>query len=65
MTTAMSKSHTDDSVLRLPQVLSRFPVSRATWLAGVRDGRYPPSVKLGPRTTGWKKSDIDRLIATL
>jgi len=30
-----------------------IPVSRSTWWAGVKDGRFPTPVKLGPRTTAW------------
>jgi predicted DNA-binding transcriptional regulator AlpA len=46
------------ALLRLPQVLALVPVSRASWLAGVRTGRYPQPIKLGPRTTCWKAADI-------
>ena len=49
--------------LRLPQVLEMFPVSRSSWWAGVKDGRYPKSVKLGPRTTAWRAEDIRALLA--
>jgi len=48
---------------RLPQVLAAIPVSRSTWWAGVKSGRYPKPVKLGPRTTAWRVSDIRALIA--
>ncbi|MDM0113925.1 AlpA family phage regulatory protein [Variovorax sp. J22R133] len=54
-----------DSLLRLPQVLTRVPVSRAAWWKGVKDGRYPSGHKLGPKTTCWLSSDIDKLIAKL
>ncbi|WP_218510851.1 AlpA family transcriptional regulator [Variovorax sp. dw_308] len=54
-----------DALLRLPQVLQRVPVSRATWWNGIKDGRFPPGIKLGPKTTCWRKSDIDKLIAAL
>lgn len=54
-----------DTLLRLPHVLQRIPVSRATWWAGVKSGKYPPAIKLGPRTTCWRAADIDKLIATL
>lgn len=47
--------------LRLPQVLERIPVSKSTWWAGVRDGRFPKPVKLGPRTTAWREEDIDKI----
>lgn len=48
--------------IRLPAVLQVFPVSRSTWWAGCKVGRFPPSVKLGPRTTAWKVEDIRALI---
>ena len=38
------------------------PVSRSTWWAGVKAGRFPQPVKLGPRTTCWKMSDIQKLV---
>jgi predicted DNA-binding transcriptional regulator AlpA len=48
---------------RLPQVLATYPVSKSTWWAGVKSGRYPKPVKLGPRTTAWRVSDIRALIS--
>jgi predicted DNA-binding transcriptional regulator AlpA len=49
----------DTSVLvRLPTVLQIIPVSRSTWWAGVKIGRFPPPVRLGPRTVAWRKADI-------
>lgn len=52
-------------LLRLREVLAPngpIPVSRSTWWAGVKAGRFPEPVKLGPRTTAWKSSDIERLV---
>jgi len=48
--------------MRLPAVLAVYPVSKTTWWAGVKSGRYPQPVKLGPKTTAWRVSDIVRLI---
>lgn len=48
--------------LRLPEVLHYYPVSRSTWWAGVRSGRYPQPVKLGERCTAWRVEDIRDLI---
>ena len=39
-----------------------IPVSRSTWWAGVKDGRFPKPLKLGPRTTVWRIEDIRALI---
>lgn len=52
-----------DSFLRLPQVLEIVPVSRAGWWQGVRDLRYPQPIKLSPRVTVWRASDIQAFIA--
>jgi prophage regulatory protein len=41
-----------------------IPVSRSSWWSGIKLGRYPKSVKLGPRTTAWRAEDIRALIAT-
>jgi prophage regulatory protein len=54
-----------EAMLRLPQVLALFPVSRASWYAGVKDRRYPAPVKLGSRSVAWRRSDVERLIASL
>lgn len=49
--------------LRLTQVLAIIPVSKSTWWAGVRDGRYPqPTRALGQRITAWRCEDIRALI---
>lgn len=49
--------------LRLPQVLRFVPVSRSTWWAGVRSGRYPqPTRALGERITAWRAEDIRAFI---
>lgn len=56
---------TNDSFLRLVDVLKVIPVSRATWYAGVKSGRYPTPFKLGLRAVGWLKSDIEALIFSL
>jgi prophage regulatory protein len=53
------------SLLRLRQVLKLVPIAASTWWAGVRSGRYPKPVKLGPRTTAWRASDILELIDSL
>jgi predicted DNA-binding transcriptional regulator AlpA len=39
-----------------------LPISKSSWWAGVRDGRYPKAIKLGPRITAWRVDDIRALI---
>jgi len=51
--------------LRLKQILhpeGPIPVSKSTWWAGVRSHKFPQPVKLGPRITAWRASDIAALI---
>ena len=51
--------------VRLTSILAPtgpIPVGRSTWWAGVKSGRFPKPVKLGPRTTAWKVEDIRDLI---
>lgn len=49
--------------LRLKQVVQIIPVSKSTWWAGVKSGKFPAAIKIGPRTTVWKYSDLVKLIA--
>ena len=56
---------TKSALLRLPQVLAIIPVSRSAWWAGCKSGRYPKPIKIAPRTTVWKASDILALLEKL
>ena len=40
-----------------------IPVGKSTWWLGVRTGRFPRPIKLGPRTTCWRVEDIRDLIS--
>lgn len=65
----MSSSSTT-RLLRLPQIIGDkkrgvpaiIPVSRSTFLAGVRSGRYPPPVRISNRSVAWKAEDIQKLL---
>ncbi len=47
-----------------PPVPAIIPVSKSTWWAGVKTGRYPQPVRtLGPRITAWRVEDIRDLIS--
>jgi len=37
-------------------------ISKSTWWSGIKAGRYPKPVKLGPRITAWRVEDIRALI---
>lgn len=46
-----------------PAIPAIIPVSKSTWWAGVRSGRYPQPVRtLGDRITAWRIEDIRAMI---
>ena len=45
-----------------PEIPKLVPVSDATWWAGVKSGRYPKGIKLGPGTIVWREADILSLL---
>jgi len=46
-----------------PPIPALIPVSRSTWLNGVKSGRFPQPVRtLGNRIIAWKISDVRELI---
>jgi predicted DNA-binding transcriptional regulator AlpA len=61
----MNNTLPETGYMRLPQVLRFIPVSKSTWWAGVKSGRYPKPVKLGVRASAWRAEDIHALIISL
>ncbi len=70
----MSHLLPETGFLRLHQIIGNpkscppstpiIPVSKSTWWAGVKSGRFPAPVKtLGIRITAWRVEDILALIA--
>jgi prophage regulatory protein len=49
----------------VPPIPPVIPIGRSSWQAGVRSGRFPKPVKLGPRTSAWRVEDIRDLVAKL
>ncbi len=57
-----SEQHKEpEYLLRVKEVLERVKISRSAWYDGVKKGRFPQPVRLGPRMTLWKNSDIQKL----
>ena len=62
----------NERFLRLPEILGNpranppirplIPIGKSAWWAGVKSGRFPQPVKLGPRMTCWREVDIARLL---
>lgn len=42
-----------------------IPVSRSSWLDGVRSGRFPKPIKIGKRVVVWRSEDIERLVFSI
>ncbi len=60
---ARSSTQSDtDRLIRLGDVLNLIPVSKSTWWEGVKTGKFPSPVKLGPRVTCWRLTDILTLV---
>ena len=68
----MSHQLPETGYLRLPQIIgdqqanppipALYPVGKTTWWEGVRSGRFPKPVKLGPRISAWRVEDIRDLL---
>ena len=68
----MSHNLPEIGYVRLPQIIGNpkanppipaiYPIGKTTWWDGVRSGRFPKPVKLGPNTTAWRVEDIRKLI---
>ena len=48
----------EDALIRLPDVLRLYPVSKSKWWDGVAQGNYPKPVELGPRARAWRVGDV-------
>jgi hypothetical protein len=67
---AVSNILPETGLVRLSQILGDkkkgippiIPISKSTWWAGVKTGRYPQPVKLSDRCTCWHVDDIRSLI---
>lgn len=45
-----------------PPIPALIPIGKSAWWIGVKEGRFPKPLKLGPRTTVWRVQDIMTLI---
>jgi hypothetical protein len=58
--------------LRLKQILGTkksnpptpaiIPIGKTSWWEGIKEGKFPKPIKLGPRITVWRVEDIRALI---
>jgi prophage regulatory protein len=50
-------------ILRLPEVMKRVGICRASIYARIAEGMFPKQISLGARAVGWLESDIDAWLA--
>lgn len=48
-----------------PPIQPLIPISRTSWLDGVKSGKFPKPVKLGARSVAWRVADIRALVERL
>jgi predicted DNA-binding transcriptional regulator AlpA len=61
----MQSPKSEHRLLRLKDVLQPrgpLPVSKSTFYAGIKSGRFPAPCKLTPRISAWREEDIRKLI---
>lgn len=51
-----------ERLMRLAEVIERTGLSRSMIYLSIRNGDFPPNVRLGPRCVGWIESEIDAWI---
>lgn len=59
----MDEKKAPERLYRLPVVLNRVGLARATIYGKIAAGQFPAPVKLGERAVAWRESDIDAWIA--
>ena len=65
METIMSDIQQFPKYIRLPPVLEIIPVSKSTWWAGIKSGRFPQPIRLGRGITMWRKEDIEAYVESM
>lgn len=52
----------EQKFLRLPQILQLIPIGKSTLWAKVKRGEFPKQIKLGPKISVWRASDVQAYI---
>lgn len=51
-----------ESLLRLPQVQQRVPLSRSEIYQRIKEGAFPKQIRLSYKVAAWKESEIEAWI---
>jgi prophage regulatory protein len=60
-----SHASTNQLLWPLQLVLDHVSLSRSSWLAGVKSGKFPQPVRLSERRVAWKAKDIFSFVDSL
>jgi prophage regulatory protein len=52
----------EERFLRLPEVVRRVGISKSSVWLWIRQGRFPEPIRVGPRVTCWRLTEIDAWI---
>ncbi|GHT98496.1 hypothetical protein FACS1894126_4050 [Alphaproteobacteria bacterium] len=52
----------EERFLRLPQILKLIPIGKSTLWEKVKKGEFQKQIKLGPKISVWKVSDVQAYI---
>ncbi|WP_404995812.1 helix-turn-helix transcriptional regulator [Burkholderia cepacia] len=53
-----------NAILRRAEVEDETGLSRSTTYQRIKAGAFPPAVRLGARSVGWRVADIDAFLAS-
>ena len=56
----MIQANSEQRLLRLPEVIRRTSLSRSEIYRQMKEGRFPPGRKLGPKIRVWSSVTIDQ-----
>lgn len=55
---------TADAIIRLADVKAETGLSRSTIYQRIKAGTFPPQIKLGERSVGWRVADIEMFLSS-
>ena len=64
LTTVRRDTEMHEEILRKPRVLAIIGIGNTSLYEAIKRGDFPAPVKLGQRAVGWRRSDIERWLAT-
>ena len=62
---AQAQHPAPERLLRIRHVLERVTVSKSLWWSWVASGKAPKGIKLSPKITCWRESEISAFIERL